>query len=65
MVKNLPAKAGDTEDAAQSLSQEDLLEKAMATHCSIFWCRIPWTEEPGGATRVAHGVSKSQVQLSS
>ena len=27
---------------------EDLLGKKMATHCSIFARRIPWTEEPGG-----------------
>ena len=29
------------------LSQEDLLEKEMATHSSILAWRIPWTEEPG------------------
>ena len=23
------------------------LEKGMATHSSIFACKIPWTEEPG------------------
>ena len=27
---------------------EDLLEKGMATHSSIFIWTIPWTEEPGG-----------------
>ena len=27
--------------------QEDLLEKEMATHSSIFAWRIPWTEEVG------------------
>ena len=42
-VKNLPANAGNT-----SLSQEDPLEKEMATHYSILACEIPWTEEPGG-----------------
>ena len=31
----------------QSLGQ-DLLEKEMATHCSILAWEIPWTEEPGG-----------------
>ena len=30
------------------LSQEDPLEKGMATHSSILAWRIPWTEEPGG-----------------
>ena len=32
----------------QSLGQEDLLEKEMATHASILAWRIPWTEKPGG-----------------
>ena len=31
----------------RSLSQEDPLEKEMATHSSILAWRIPWTEEPG------------------
>ena len=31
-----------------SRSQEDLLEKGMATHSSIFAWRIPWTDEPDG-----------------
>ena len=30
-----------------SLSQEESLEKGMATHSSILAWRIPWTEEPG------------------
>ena len=29
----------------QSLGQEDLLEKGMATHSSILAWRITWTEE--------------------
>ena len=45
MVKNLPAKQ---ENWVQSLGQEDLLEKEMATHPSILAWRIPWTEESGG-----------------
>ena len=32
----------------QSLSQEDALEKGMASHSSILAWKIPWTEEPGG-----------------
>ena len=44
MVKNLPAMQ---ETQAQSLGQEDPLEKGMATHSSILAWRIPWTEEPG------------------
>ena len=35
------------ETQARSLSQEDPLEKGMATHSSILAWRIPWTEEPG------------------
>ena len=31
----------------QSLGQEDLLEKEMATDSSILSWSIPWTEEPG------------------
>ena len=30
------------------LSDEDPLEKEMATFSSIVACEIPWTEEPGG-----------------
>ena len=30
-----------------SLSQEDALEKEMATHSYILACEIPWTAEPG------------------
>ena len=45
MVKNLPAMQ---ETQVQSLSQEDALEKGMATHSSLLAWRIPWTEEPGG-----------------
>ena len=43
-VKNLLA-VQDT--SLRSLSQEDPLEKGMATHSSILAQRIPWTEEPG------------------
>ena len=39
-----------------SLDREDPLEKVMATHSSILAWRIPWTEEPGGAT--AHRIAK-------
>ena len=42
-VKHLPAMQ---ETWVQSLGQEDLLEKEMATHSSILACKIPWTEEP-------------------
>ena len=56
MVRNLPAMQ---ETRVQSLGQEDLLEKEMATHFSILAWKIPWTEEPGrlqslGWQRVRH-----------
>ena len=35
------------ETQVQSLSQEDPLEKEMATQSSIPAWRIPWIEEPG------------------
>ena len=44
-IKRLPAMK---ETGAQSLGQEDPLEKGMATHSSILAWIIPWTEEPGG-----------------
>ena len=44
-VKNLPALQ---EIQAQSLGQEDSLEKELATHSSTLAWTIPWTEEPGG-----------------
>ena len=42
-----------------SLGQEGPLEKEMATHSSIFACRIPWTEEPGGL----HSIGSQRVGL--
>jgi len=45
MVKNLPEMQ---ETQVQSLVQEDLLEKGVATHSGILAWKIPWTEEPGG-----------------
>ena len=43
MVKRLPTMR---ETWVQSLGQEDLLEKEMATHSSTLAWRIPWIEEP-------------------
>ena len=45
MVKHLPTMR---ETWAQSLGQEDPLEKEIATHSSTLAWKIPWTEEPGG-----------------
>ena len=44
-VKNLPTMQ---ETWVLSLSQQDPLEKEMATHSSILAWKSPWTEEPGG-----------------
>ena len=56
MVKRLPTM---WETWVQSLGQEDLLEKEMATHSSVLARKIPWTEEPGrlqsmGSQRIGH-----------
>ena len=56
MLKHLPTM---WETRVQSLGQEDLLEKEMATHSSILAWKILWTEEPGrlqsmGSQRVGH-----------
>ena len=45
-----------------SLGEEESLEEEMATYSSILAWKIPWTEEPGGAT--VHGVTNSQTRLS-
>ena len=56
MVKRLPTMQ---ETRVQSLGQEGLLEKEMATHSSILAWKIPWMEEPGrlqsmGSQRVGY-----------
>ena len=43
------------------MSQEDSLEKEMATHSSILAWKIPWAEEPGGLQSIG---LQSQTQLS-
>ena len=40
-IKNLPASAGDTRDAALILGREDPLKKEMAIQSSIFAWKIP------------------------
>ena len=44
MVKHLPTMQ---ETRVQSLGQEDLLEKEIASHFSILAWKIPWMEELG------------------
>ena len=54
MLKNLNEMQ---ETWVQSLGQEDLLEKEMATHSSVLAWRIPGTKEPGGLLSIGlHGV---------
>ena len=60
MVMNLPAMH---KTWVLSLGWEDPLGKGIAIHSSILAWRIPWREEPGGLERVAHGVTKSVIQL--
>ena len=54
MIKNPPATQETQEMQVLSLSQEDPLEKEMATHSSILAWEIPWTEEAGGYSPWAH-----------
>ena len=58
VLKNLPVMQ---EMQIQSLGQEDLLEKDMATHCSILAWEIPRAEEPGRLQYM--GLQKSWTQL--
>ena len=46
------------ETQAQSLGQEDPLEKEMATHSGILAWEIPWTEKP--ARLQSMGLQNSQ-----
>ena len=49
----------NAETLVQSLGQEELLEKEMATHSHVLAWKIPWMEESGrlqsmGSQRVGH-----------
>ena len=49
------------------ISQEDPLDKEMATHSSILAWEIPWTEEPAGlqslgSQRLGHNLATKQQQ---
>ena len=65
MVENLPPVQ---EMKVRSLSQENSLEKEMATHSSILAWEVPRTEEPWGlhsmgSQRVRHNLgTKQQVE---
>ena len=71
VVKNLPAKAGDTGGTCliPGLGRS-LWRKEMATHFSILARIILWTEEPGGLSslglqRVGHDWSNTHASLDS
>ena len=59
MVKKTHLSMQETQ--LQSLGQEDLLEKEMAIHSSIFGWEIPLTEEHGRLLSIE--VTKSQTRL--
>ena len=55
VVKNSLARQETQKMHAQSLGQEDPLEKGMATYSSVLAWRIPWTETGYiGSKRVRH-----------
>ena len=68
-VKNPPTNARDVSDASLMPGLARSLEKGMATHCSIFAWKIPWTEAGGlqsiGSQRVGHnkGLSMHAIIL--
>ena len=47
VVKNLPANAGDTEDASSILGSGRSLGEGIAMHSNVLSWNSPWTEEPG------------------
>ena len=59
-LKDLPAM---WETWVQSLGQEYLLEKEMATRTNILAWKIPWTEEPGGPQSMGSQRSDMAEQL--
>ena len=59
LVKNLPANAGDIGDGSSVPGLGRSLEEGTATHLSVVFWRMPWTEEPGrlqsmGSQKVGH-----------
>ena len=56
VVNNLPEKQ---KTWIQYLSQEDPLEKEMATHVSVLALEVPWREQP--CLLQSTGVAKSQL----
>ena len=54
-LKHLPTM---WETQVQSLSQEALLEKEMATYSSTLAWKIPWMEEPGRLQSMGSGLQR-------
>ena len=59
MAQMVSNPSGMKETQVESLGQEDLLQKGMATHSGILVWRIPWMEESGelqstGSQTVGH-----------
>ena len=65
VVKNPPAKAGDSGEAGLiPVGWDDPLEQKMATHSSILAWKIPWTEESSGLQSMGSKGSDTTEQLS-
>ena len=62
VANNLPANEETWETLVQSLGWADPLKKEMATHSNILAWRIPWTEEPGDRSDLAHKREQTQMQ---
>ena len=58
MVKNLPAKAGNTRDVSLASGLGGSSGGGFGNSSSILTWRIPWTEEPG---ELLHWLEKSQT----
>ena len=66
MIKNPPTSAGDVRHRFDPWLGRSL-EKEMATHSSVLFWGIPWTEEPGRLQsmelqRVGHDLATKQQQ---
>ena len=62
MLRRASPMAQAIKNLLQCRSQEDPLEKGMASHSCILAWKIPWTEEPGRLHTV-HGVARIRHNL--
>ena len=56
VARNPPANSGDIRDSGSIPGFGRAAGGGMVTHSSILAWKIPWTEEPGGAT--VHGAAE-------